>query len=74
MKHNNRVINNSEIEFQYENYPFWKKQPLLPRIKSNNFQFIFLHKFNDSVYFSKSDKILFKEKVVTNEITDNPNV
>lgn len=74
LKHKNKVANNSEIEFQYENYPFWKKQPLSPRIKSNNFQFIFLHKFNDSVYFSTSDKILFKEKVVTNEITDNPNI
>lgn len=74
MKHKNKLTNNSEVEFQYENYPFWKKQPLSPKIKSNNFQFIFLHKFSDSVYFSKSDKILFKEKVVTNEITDNANI
>lgn len=74
LKYNNKVLNNSEIEFQYENYPFWKKQPLSPKIKSNNFQFIFLHKLSDSVYFSTSDKNLFKEKVVTNEITDNPNV
>jgi len=74
LKHNNRMTNNSEIEFQYENYPFWKKQPLSPKIKSNNFQFIFLHKFSDSVYFSTSDKNVFKEKVVTNEITDNANV
>ena len=74
LKHKNKVANNSEIEFQYESYPFWKKQPLSPKVKSNNFQFIFLHKFNDSVFFSTSDKNLFKGKVVKNEITDNANI
>lgn len=74
LKHKNKVTNNSEVEFQYESYPFWKKQPLSPKVKSNNFQFIFLHKFSDSVFFSTSDKDLFSEKVVTNEITDNANI
>lgn len=73
-KHKNKVANNSQVEFQYESYPFWKKQPLSPKVKPNNFQFIFLHKFNDSVFFSTSDKNVFKEKIVTNEITDDANV
>ncbi len=74
LKHKNKVINNSEIEFQYESYPFWKKQPLSTKVKPNNFQFIFLHKFNDSVFFSTSDKYIFEEQIVTNEKTDNANV
>jgi len=74
LKHKNKVANNSEIEFQYESYPFWKKQPLSTKVRPNNFQFIFLHKFNDSVFFSTSDKNLFKEKIATNEITDDANV
>lgn len=74
LKHENKVTNNSEVEFQYESYPFWKKQPLSPKIKTNNFEFIFLHKFNDSVFFSSSDKNLFSKKVVTNKITDHANV
>lgn len=74
LKYKNKMLNNSESEFQYETYPFWKKQPLSTKIKRENFQFIFLHKFNDSVFISSKDKYLFKEKVVTNEITDKANI
>lgn len=35
---------------------------------------IFLHRFNDSVYISSDSVELFADKVITNDITDNPNI
>lgn len=41
---------------------------------SSNFEMIFLHRFNDSVYISSDSVELFADKVITNDITDNPNI
>jgi len=68
----NRKID-SNIEFQYEKDNFLtRNNEHVGRRK--NFELIFMHKFNDSVFISSDGIELFTERIITDDTTDNPNV
>ena len=73
VKIKNRKINNN-VEFQYEKNGALKRGYNYLSDRNDNFELIFLYRFNDSVFISSDTIELFTDKVVTNDITDNPNI
>src|SRR5690606_31763405 len=73
VKNKNRKINNN-VEFQYEKNGALKRGYNYLSDRNDNFELIFLYRFNDSVFISSDTIELFADKVVTNDITDNPNI
>jgi len=73
VKIKNRKINNN-VEFQYEKNGALKRGYSYLSDRNDNFELIFLYRFNDSVFISSDTIELFADKIVTNDITDNPNI
>src|SRR5690554_1017393 len=72
VKIKNRKIN-SNIAFQYEKDGFLTRTNEYVN-RRERFELTFLYRFNDSVFISSDTIELFTDKVVTNDITDNPNI
>lgn len=73
LKIDNYDISNG-AEFQYEKNGSSKHGYNYINSKEDDFQLNFLSSFNDSVHIKIDDNELFNMKIVTDDITDNPNI
>ncbi|SFO17670.1 hypothetical protein SAMN05421741_12414 [Paenimyroides ummariense] len=69
---NNSISNGSE--FQYEKNGSSKDGYNYLGNEKDNFEINFLYSFNDSVYIKIDGDELFNSKIITDDITDNPNL
>lgn len=73
LKVDNNSISNG-AEFQYEKNGSSKDGYNYLNNEKDNFEINFLHTFNDNVHIKIDDIELFNKKIITDDITDNPNV
>ena len=74
VKIKNKKLNGGNIEFQYEKNGSLRNGYNSLSGKDGSFELIFLYRFNDSVFIYNDTAEIFADKIITNEITDNPNV